>query len=197
MSQVIWMLGIGFSIAAMIVAAATKAYYIHMAIAAAVSIFVALASFQEHREPATRADIALQASSCFRHIGLIWSWAALSLLATYTFILSWREWFAFFLGFFVLAGLCLFISATLRKDAEAGASDIGMAKIAYGLSLFFMFAMVIVMGGLVIDGKMWRFTKEAGQRVGWQDWAANNVFFFGAMAVAAISWNAFRTLRKD
>ena len=196
-SMVIWMLGIAFSISVMIVTAAQSLYYVHMAVAALVSVVVALASFQEARAvPSGRSDLALQASSNFRYMGMVWTWGALGLLVTYSFILSWREWWQFFIGFALLAGLCLFISATLRNDAEKEASDATMFKIAYGLALFFMIAMVITMCGLVIDGKMWRFTTRAGLRPGWQDWAANNIFFFGAMALAAISWNATRVLKK-
>jgi hypothetical protein len=195
--MVIWMLSLGASIAVLIVTAATRAYYLHMAAAGAVSILVALASFQEARSIGEeRRQAGLLASSSFRHMGLVWTWGALALLVTYSFILSWREWWQFFIGFMVLAGLCLFLSATLRKDAEAGSSDATMFKVASGLSIFFMIAMVGVMAGLLIDGKLWRFTTVAGQRIGSQDWAANNVFFFGALAIGAVSWNAYTALRK-
>jgi hypothetical protein len=48
----------------------------------------------------------------------------------------------------------------------------------------------------VIDGKMWRFASEAGRRDGWQDWAANNFFFFGALALACIAANALALMGK-
>ncbi|MEZ5854292.1 MAG: hypothetical protein R3D67_05895 [Hyphomicrobiaceae bacterium] len=64
-----------------------------------------------------------------------------------------------------------------------------MFNVARGFALFLLFAMVITMVGLLVDGKMWRFTTVAGLRRGSQDWAANHIFFFGAMALAAISWN--------
>ncbi len=70
------------------------------------------------------------------------------------------------------------------------ATDETMLKIARGFSIFVMVAMLITMFGLLVDGKMWRFTTVAGLRRGSQDWAANNIFFFGAMALAAISANA-------
>ena len=44
--------------------------------------------------------------------------------------------------------------------------------------------MVIVMVGLLVDGKMTRFAKA---RPGWEDWAANNIFFFGAMVCSGPS----------
>jgi hypothetical protein len=169
-------------------------FFVHMAITALISILVALASFSETRaaegDP-TRAGHSIEVS--LRHMGLVWTWGALALFVTYAFnILSWREWWQFFIAFFVLAGLSLFLSATLRKDAETGTSDDMLVKVARGFSIFILVAMLITMVGLLVDGKMWRFTTIAGMRRGSQDWAANNVFFFGALALAAISWNAIR-----
>lgn len=190
-SMVIWILGIGVSIAALVVTASLKQFYIHMAIAAVISVFVALASFSETRHVAEETgnrDAAV--SSTLRHMGLVWTWAALALLVTYAFdILSWREWWQFFIGLFVMAGLSLFLSATLQKDASTGASDPTMLKVTRGFAIFILIAMVITMAGLMFDSKMWRFTTVAGNRRGSQDWAANNIFFFGALALSAIAVN--------
>lgn len=190
-SMVIWILGIGVSTAALVVTASLKQFYIHMAIAAVISVFVALTSFSETRQIAAEGggrDVAV--GTTLKHMGLVWSWAALALLVTYAFdILAWREWWQFFIAFFVMAGLSLFLSATLQKDAAGGTSDPMMLKVARGFAIFILVAMVITMAGLLIDGKMWRFTTIAGNRRGSQDWAANNVFFFGALALAAISVN--------
>jgi hypothetical protein len=53
--------------------------------------------------------------------------------------------------------------------------------------------MVVVMIGLAVDGKLMRFAKA---RPGWEDWAANNIFFFGAMALAAIGAHALLASRQ-
>ena len=198
-SMIIWMLGIGLSVAALVVTAALKMFYVHMAIAALISVFVALVSFSEARSAdagevpgETGIDVTL------RHMGLVWTWGALSLLVTYAFdILSWREWWQFFIAFFVLAGLSLFLSATLRKDAQNGGGDDMLIKVARGFAIFILVAMLITMVGLLVDGKMWRFSTIAGNRRGSQDWAANNIFFFGALALAAISWNAIKMTRRQ
>ncbi|MDX2158602.1 MAG: hypothetical protein SFW09_19045 [Hyphomicrobiaceae bacterium] len=194
-SMVIWMLGIGISVAALVLTAAMKQFYVHMAIAALISILVALASFAEARKETTRTgSVGVVTGTLLRHMGLVWTWGALSLLVTYAFdILSWREWWQFFIAFFALAGLALFLSATLQKDAANGTSDPAMVNIARGVALFILFAMVVTMVGLLADGKMWRFVKYADRR-GSQDWAANNIFFFGAMALAAISWNTLSVI---
>lgn len=193
-SMIIWMFGIGASAAALVVAAAMKQYYLHMALAALVSILVALASYREVRlAEAEGADSASGVGISLRHMGLVWTWGALALFVTYAFdIVSWREWWQFFIAFFLLAGLSLFLSATMRKDAATGVVDDTLLKVARGFSIFILVAMVVTMIGLLVDGKMWRFTTVAGLRRGSQDWAANNVFFFGAMALAAISWHAVK-----
>lgn len=188
-TMIIWMLGIGFSVAALVLSAALKLYYIHMCIAALISILVALASFNEVRsETAAGSDVSITISTCLRHMGLVWVWGALALLVTYAFdALEWREWWHFFMGFFIMSGLSLFLAATLKKDNQRGAIDPTMIDLARAFAIVMFFAMVATMIGLVIDGKMWRFTTVAGLRRGSQDWAANNIFFFGAMALASIS----------
>jgi len=196
---VIWMLGIGGSVAGLVVAAATKQFYVHMALAAIVSILIALASFAETR--AVEASPERRESGIgvsLRHMGLVWTWGALGLIATYaTDVLSWREWWQFFIAFFLLGGLSLFLSATLRKDAASGVSDPMLIKVARGFAIFILVAMIITMVGLLVDGKMWRFTTVAGLRRGSQDWGANNFFFFGAMALAAISANIVKLTGRD
>jgi hypothetical protein len=193
-SMIIWTLGIGLSAAALVLTAAMKQFYLHMALAAIISVLIALASYTEARAagaPSAGNEQAISIS--LRHMGLVWTWGALGLFVTYAFnILNWREWWQFFIAFSLLAGLSLFLSATLRKDTESGVVDPVLTKVARGFALFILVAMIITMVGLLIDGKMWRFTTIAGLRRGSQDWAANNIFFFGALALAAISVNVVK-----
>ena len=197
---IFWVLGIGASVAALVLTAAQMLFYVHMVIAASVAVMVALTAFVESRAASLdgKANVGLQVSANLRHIGLVWTWAALTTFVTYSFdILQWREWWHFFIAFLAFAGLSLFLSATLQKDAEAGASDETMFKIARGYALAILCAMPVVMIGLLQQGKMSRFFSEAGQRPGSQDWAASNIFFFGALAMAAVAWNALTVLRQS
>ena len=198
-SMIIWMLGIGVSIAMLVLTAAKKLFYAHLLIAALVAILVALTAFVESRASVTegRASTGRQASANMRYIGLIWTWGALATVVTYSFgILQWNEWWHFFLAMLAFAGLSLFLSATLQKDAEANTDDDTMFKIARGYATVLAVAMPIVMIGLLQQGKMWRFFTEAGQRAGSEDWAASNIYFFGALALAAVAWNALTVLRS-
>jgi len=115
-----------------------------------------------------------------RNMGLIWIWGALSLLVTYaTGIVSWREWPAFFVVFAGLGAACLFLGSRL-PDANAT-----LLKVSRYLGMLQLGGMLVVMIGLVVDGKMSRFLEIQDRN--WQDWAANNYFFFGAMALAILS----------
>lgn len=203
--MVAWMLGIAVSTVLLVLTAAKKLYWAHMAITALVSIVVAVLAFQEMRAATARpGDTSHRSGTLIRHIALVFCWGAIALAVTYgAGVLTWREWWHYMLAFLVLAGVCLFVSMALLKDGDAGRDDATMLGVARILSLVLLVAMPIVMVGLLVHdgrsfklgGKMLNFYTEAGQRTNWQDWSANNVFFFGAFAAAALAWNAFDLLR--
>jgi hypothetical protein len=74
----------------------------------------------------------------------------------------------------------------MSRDVETGREDETMLKLARYLTIGQLVGMLITMIGLVIDDKMPRDPQEP-------DWAANNIFFFGAAALALISANALRS----
>jgi hypothetical protein len=190
-----WSLGIGASVAGLVLVAALKLQntdlaYVHMAIAAAVGFYIALAAVRELRQPGVAASPEVLASVGTRHLGLVWTWGALALIVTYVFVLQWREWWHFSLVFVALAGACLFLSVALRKDAESGTDDDTMLKLARIWLRVHFGAAIITVIGLIIDGKMVRFLVPRHQ-----DWAAQNIFFFGAIALGIISWHALRAMK--
>lgn len=195
LSLVVWMSTLTISIALLVLSAAKGSFALHLAMSAIVSLFVALAAIQEARSMrAAGASDPAVASSNARYMGLVWTWGAVTLFATYNFVLSWKEWFPFFMAFVTAAGLCLFFSATMRKDEAEGTSEPAMKMIGRYLTIAQVVGMVIVMAGLLLDGKMMRFAKA---RPGWEDWAANNIFFFGALALALIGGHALFSSRKQ
>jgi hypothetical protein len=194
--MVFWMLGIAISVAMLVVSAAMRAQggvqmaYVHMATAAAISTAFALLYIRETKLlRAGHVSECEVAANTARFMGLVWAWGGLALIVTYgTGILVWKEWWQFFGAFFVAAGLCLLLSATLKKDALQGKEDPTLMRIGRYLAIFQLVGMVATMLGLLIDGKMTRF-----QVPRYTDWAANNIFFFGALAIAAISAYALRS----
>jgi|GEM_PF-556773 len=201
MPQVGWMLigmlGIGASLALLVVTAAAwlssvDMAYANMAVAVAASMAFALVAIRDNlalrRAGAAKSAIA---SSTARYMGIVWIWGALALAATYaTGVLVWREWWHFLLAFAAVGALCLLFAALLAKDARSGREDATMLKLGRQLAIIQLAGMVIAVLGLLIDGKMTRFLNPR-----YTDWAANNVFFFGALAIAAISANALRPVR--
>jgi hypothetical protein len=118
-------------------------------------------------------------------MALVWTWAALSLLLTYVFVLAWGEWWTYVLGAAAIAALCLLFAATMSRDAAAGREDATLLRIARYLTIGQLIGMIIAMIGLVLDDKMPRDPQQP-------DWAASTIFFFGAAALAVISMNALR-----
>lgn len=193
-----WVATIAGSVIVLVLTAALRAAgdikmaYVHIAVAAVVAILLALMGIRDTAAVVTAGGSrsAVGAAKA-RAMGLVWAWGALCLGVTYgTGILGWKEWWHFFIPFAVASALCLFFAATLAKDDAAGKEDESMLKLSRYLAMFQLGGMLVTMIGLVIDGKMTRFLNP---RPGWEDWAANNYFFFGAMALAALSIHALRT----
>jgi phosphatidylglycerophosphate synthase len=129
-----------------------------------------------------------------REMGLVWGWGAVCILATYALgVASWKEWWHFLIPFAVLSVACLWFARTLGRDAANGVNDEGMLKLSRNLAIGQLVGMIVTMVGLVIDGKMTRFIAP---RKGWEDWPANNYFFFGALALAILSIHAIRAQSK-
>ena len=196
--MVFWSLSMITSIVVLVLSAAMREgdihmAYAHMAIAGAVSIAFALIYVRENEElrMAGARQSALD-SNAARFSGIVWGWAALGLMVTYgTGLLVWREWLTFTTVCFVLTGLCLILADLLRKDAQEGRDDATMLRIGRYLTCLQFGAMLLVMVGLVIDGKMTHYLD-----LHYTDWAANNLFFFGALALAAISGYALNTKQR-
>jgi hypothetical protein len=189
---------IAVSVVALVLTAALQAKspllaYLHFVVAAATAaVCVAIAVYDTKGLVAAKASPSALAASNASHLGMVWIWGAIALLVTYgTQVLSWNEWMTFFLAFFLAAGLCLFFAATLKKDAAEGKVDNSMLNIARTLTIVQLFSMVVVVVGLIADGKMTRFMTPR-----FTDWAANNIFFAGAIAVALICAYALKTVPK-
>ncbi len=196
--MVFWVFSIALSIALLVIAAAMKhtmpdMAYVHMAIAALMCIIFALVGIRETRNLAgsSTSRSAISASTA-QYSAYVWVWGALGLLITYGFgVADWHEWWHFFLAFAIVGIATLFFGKLLQRDADAGRDDDSILKIGRYLAYIQFFGMIAVVLGLIIDGKMTRFLTP---RYG--DWAANNIFFFGALALAAISAYALKIDRS-
>lgn len=180
----LWVVALAAGTAAVTVAAAKSGQGGHMAVTAVVClIFILLAVWERRRVVAAGGGEPALASTTANSMALVWAWAALSMLFTYRFVLSWHEWWQYVLAGGAVAGLCLFFASMMSKDATAGRQDNTLLSIARYLTIGQLVGMAIAMIGMIIDKKMPRDPSEP-------DWAANAIFFFGAAALAAISANA-------
>jgi hypothetical protein len=193
-SVVYWLLGIAISVPALAITAAgrpnnVQLAYAHMAIAAAVSLVFAAMAIRECRSMLGSGAAPFEvAGNNARGMGMVWAWGALTLVITYgTGLLAWKEWWHFFIAFTVAAALCLLFYAALKRSVRFGLQDETTLRWARYLAMIQLVGMIVVMLGLLIDGKMVRFHNPR-----YTDWAANNIFFFGALALALISGHALK-----
>jgi len=195
---VLWMLSLAASVSILVISAASQSHdprmgYVHMAVAALVALVLALTSLRETRpliqQGASPTKILANSIRC---MGLICTWSALTLVATYgTSILEWSAWWQIFRMFFVLAGLCLFVSATLQKSTENQQTDTNMLRCGIYLSTSTLFGSIIILVALA-------FTQtESWTTLGEQSWAAKQVILFGALALAAVSASALKAIAAE
>ena len=188
----LWMMGLAIALCAIVLSAGARMPLVHMAMTGTISLIIALQAIQEHRRLTARGETETAiAASTARHMGFVWVWGALGLMVTYLFILDWREWWPFFLGLAVAAGLCLGYAILLEKEIETGRHDAGLLSFGRGMTIAQLVGMVITVVGLLVDGKMTRYLNPRHL-----DWAANNIFFFGAIAIAAISAHALLATKR-
>jgi peptidoglycan/LPS O-acetylase OafA/YrhL len=185
-SLVIWMITLTIGICSIILSAASGMPEIYMAMTALISIVIAFLAIKDQRDlESSGASESVISASTARHMGLVWTWGALALLVTYYFILpSWREWPHFFAGLAIVGVLCLFFASTLSGDSEKGTDDATMLKLGRYLTIAQLAGTGVAVAGLLID------PDKQFLNVSRPDWAATNVFFFGALALAAISAHA-------
>ncbi len=194
-SLAIWIISLAVGLAIMVLSGAAGDVTLHTVAAALIALAiagVAVAENWQQRKAGVSENVV--AASTARNMGLVWTWGALSLFVTYFFIISWKEWLVFTAAFAVVGVLCLFFAATLDRDEAAGRADDTIQKLAKYLSIGQLVGMVIAMVGLTIDGK---FPVSKESNPGWEDWAANNIFFFGALSVAIITANALYTKHQS
>jgi hypothetical protein len=188
---VIWMFAFTISICVAMFAVALDQHIAHMSITALVTLTIAIVGVQTHRRlAAAGANRSALAANTARFSGLIWIWAGVAMLVIYSFILVWRESLVFFLGLMIVGTLCLALARMFERDGDAGREDETMLGIARTLNALQVGGMLIAMVGLIADGKFGLV--DALVR---PDWAANNIFFFGAFGVAALGIHAIASER--
>ena len=188
-SVVYWVLVMGTSVAVLVLAAAGRAInpsfgYAHLALAAGSVAILALFLIREIRGTIERGSSRnLVGAAKVRAMGTIWIWGAICLFATYaTGVLFWSDWWLFTLPFVIIGLVCMFISILLKRRDEQGKSDEKLLRVLSVLAKVQIAAMLGAMLWLLVNGKMMRFLDSRTA-----DWAAYNIFFFGAAVLGFLS----------
>lgn len=185
-SQIFLLVALAIGLGANVYAAGAAASGAHMAINAVAGLLIAAFAYRDRQSLlASGAVKSAVASSTARHMGYVWIWGALGFLTIYTSVLSWHEWWHFCAGFAAVGALCLYFASNLQRDARTGKEDASLLQIARYLTIGQLVGMIVTIVGLILDNKMPRDVAKP-------DWAANNICFFGAVALALISINALR-----
>jgi len=180
----LWIISLIIGTAVVYYGAVSGQQYLHMGLTALVCAgYVLLGLWERRKAVAAGASEPAVAAVTSSSMGLIWAWAGLSMLVTYTLVLNWHEWWQYVLAGLGVGALCLGFASMMSKDAAAGRQDETLLKIARYLTIGQFAGMIIAMIGMVIDSKMPRDMREP-------DWAANALFFYGAAALAVLSANA-------
>jgi hypothetical protein len=188
-SSTVWFIAPIACAVPILIAAALANPNLQMIAAAAIAAAIAFAAIRENAKlRAAGAPENQTGSSTARFAWLVWAWGAFGIFLTYTLALKgivWPEWWHFVLAF-GFAGVISYLYANmLDRDAQSGRSDQALLKIGRALLIAQTVGVVLGIISMIADGK---FPRDASH----PDWAACNIFFFGALAIAVISIQALR-----
>jgi hypothetical protein len=184
-----WLFGLAVATCATVLTATLADPTLHIAACGLVVLAITLLAVHDHQRLINNgAATNAIASATARYLGLVWAWGALSVFAIYVFVLEkvWPEWWQFFIGFAFAAVASLAFSNLLDRDRAAGRADPMLAKVGRILAQVQIAGMAVGIVSLFVDHKFPRDVTHA-------DWAGNNILFFGALAIAAISLDALRS----
>ncbi len=185
-SMIIWMAILTIGICLLILAAGAGTPIQFMAVTALISFTIAAIGLREIIALDKQgAAVSAVSASTARYMGLVYAWGALALFATYFFILpQWHEWPVFCAAFAIVAAISLLFAATMSKDVARGKDDPTLLKIGRILTIAQFAGTIVAVIGLMIDPDK-QFLNPLRR-----DWAAQTIFLFGALALAAISATA-------
>lgn len=198
-SMIVWLLALGASVVALVLLAQGEQYFVHAAISALTALAIACFAARDNKEALATGSPAAQIGALnANYMATIWAWAALVMAVTYTFVLDWKEWWHFVLGFAAAALVCGGFARMLAASSGEPVREEKLLRISRYLAIGQLVGMAITMVGLVVDRKMDKIGLtmfgERGNPP--MDWAGNNAFFFGALGLVIVSWVALRSYNE-
>jgi hypothetical protein len=180
---VLWMLAISFSSAMMILAVAFDVRLLQFGLGLVIAGFIVLAGVRDHGTLSKlNAFPSHVTATLVRHIGLIYGWAAVSIVLLYGLLLDWPQWYSAFFITTLGATLCLFLANIMMRDLTEMTVDGNIMTLVRSIAKMQFVTTCIALGGLIALGKFSPSTFGNSE-----SWAAINIMICAAFGIAALS----------
>jgi hypothetical protein len=185
-TMVVWIMALAISISVHAITAAMPSVGLHALVSAMITLVIAVLAVRENERALTADSDAFELASTNAHyMAVVWAWAGLTITLTYASVMHWSSWWYYAMPIGGAAVLCLCFANLMVKGSE-GTTATRALKLARFLALVQLVGAVAVIAGLIATGKL-VFASSASTAALARDWAANDIFFFGATALAVIS----------
>ncbi len=182
-----WAVFLFVSVGLMYFTASQHAYFANTLVAAMTCISLISVAFVRNRPlwdtamakmPTERFEVLRTASANARFMGFAYAWGSLSISSMYYLTdLYWYHAYQYSLYLAVPAIISLVFARVLRSSKGSGYTE-GNLRLSKQLALLQAFAMCGVVLYILVSGKLGVIRK---------DWAADHVFFWGAIALLVLS----------
>lgn len=194
-TMVVWILTLAVAMSVQAITAAMPSIWLHTLISAMISLVIAVLAVRENEKPvASDTEAFALAATNAHYLGIVWSWAAVTIALTYGLVLQWPQWWQFVVPFGAAAILCLCFANLMTKGAENTTPERAL-KISRFLAIVQMVGALAAIVGLILGGKL-PFLSGTPSAQAPREWAAHDVFFFGAMALSVIGFVALRSYNR-
>lgn len=194
-TMVVWIMALATSISIHAVTAAMPSVELHALISAMITLVIAILAVRENERAQTADGDAFELASTNAHyMAIVWAWAGLTITLTYASVMHWPDWwhYAMPIGGAALLYLCF---ANLMVKGTQGTTAVRALKIARFLAVVQLVGALAVIAGSIASGKLAFATSYTIPSLA-RDWAANDIFFFGATALAVISAVAIKSYNR-
>jgi hypothetical protein len=183
LAPIIWTLAIGFGIGAMVITAAADMHSLHMTLATLISSSIAACGIRDVYASSEQASsVTGRAAIVTRFMGVLWAWSALVTVVTYGLVLNWDSWYVAFILLISGAGLCLFVSSILQREANTADGDVRLVGIVNIVARAQFVLACLALGALMAGAKLpVQSLGEPGA------WAGLNLFISTAMGFAVLN----------
>lgn len=194
-TMVVWILALSIAVSVHAITAAMPSVELHALISVMISLVIAVLAVRENERVLTsQNDIFDLAAANARYMAVVWGWAAVTVTLTYASVLHWADWWHYAMPISAAAVLYLCFANLMDKGNESTTANRAL-KLARFLAIVQLVGALASIVGLIAGGKL-AFASHVSIANLARDWAANDIFFFGATALAVISAVALKSYHR-